>query len=100
MTAALSTALVLGAGALALWAYVRFPRLAPEDWRVAAAHVGVGFVALNLAPPIVEAAVALPGTLAQATSIVAAVLLPLGYVSLGVLWLFLTVRVLEARKWS
>jgi hypothetical protein len=33
------TFLALGAGALALWIQVRFPRLAPSDWRVVFAHL-------------------------------------------------------------
>jgi hypothetical protein len=33
------TFLALGAGALALWIEVRFPRLAPADWRRVFAHL-------------------------------------------------------------
>jgi hypothetical protein len=33
------TFLALGAGALALWVQVRFPRLAPSDWRAVFGHL-------------------------------------------------------------
>ncbi len=92
MTAALITALVLGGGALALWAYVRYPTLTPTDWRVAAAHVALALVALNLAPLMVEPAADLPGTLAASGAVVGAVLIPLAYMSLAVLWLLRTMQ--------
>lgn len=34
-------AIVLGAAAVALWCHVRFPRLAPDDFRRSLVHMGV-----------------------------------------------------------
>jgi hypothetical protein len=42
----------LGAGAIALWIDVRFPRLAPEEMRPALIHVGISIVVAQLLVPI------------------------------------------------
>jgi hypothetical protein len=41
-----------GAGAIALWIDVRFPRLAPEEMRPALIHVGISIVVAQLVVPL------------------------------------------------
>jgi hypothetical protein len=68
-TGALLVCLALGAGAIALWIYVRIGsrRLAPADMRAALIHVGVSLVVGLLAvPPLMNlflAAESIPVTL-------------------------------------
>ena len=48
-------ALTLGAGALALWINVRFPRIAPGELRTAIIHVGVALLVGQAVVPLVHA---------------------------------------------
>jgi hypothetical protein len=42
----------VGAGAIAVWIDVRFPRLAPDEMRRALIHVGISIVVAQLLVPI------------------------------------------------
>jgi hypothetical protein len=50
-----TVAIGLGAGAIALWIDVRFPRLAPEDLPKAMLHVAISFAAGYATGPAVAA---------------------------------------------
>ena len=55
-------AVIVGAGAIALWLYVRLPRAAPKDMRQALLHVGLSIVVAQLAVPILVKTIAVSGS--------------------------------------
>ena len=78
-------ALVLGAGALALWVDVRFPRLAPRGLRGRALVAGIAFVAVAAAP------ISSAGGVATLVTLVGVFLPVLCFALLSALWLLRTV---------
>lgn len=46
------SATVFGLGALAVWAYVRFPKMRPQSLVRAASQVAIPFIALSLLPEL------------------------------------------------
>jgi hypothetical protein len=46
----LEPAMLIGLGAVAVWVYLRYPRLRPRSLVQAAAHVSVSFFSLSLLP--------------------------------------------------
>lgn len=49
-------ALATGAGLLAVWGHMRFPRLAPERMGKTLLHTGIAFVLLKLTPGLGDSA--------------------------------------------
>lgn len=82
-----------GAGALAVWVDVRFPRLAPDSIRAALVHVGASIaLAQLLVLPALHTLVGL-GRLLPALVGVCGVALPaLAYCLLGALWMMKILR--------
>jgi hypothetical protein len=78
----------LGTGAVALWAYLRFPRLRPQGLVLAVGHVGISFATFSAAPFLVHAAataMAAPYLIAFDVGVI--VVPMLGYVLLSWIWL-------------
>lgn len=86
----LEPAMFLGLGLVAVWVYVRYPRLRPGSLRVAALHVAGSFVAFWLLP----SALNLVPTNALQPYLVLALLIPtLTYVLVS--WVWLIARILH-----
>ena len=84
----LEPAMFLGLGTVAVWTYLRFPRLRPGSLARAAAHVAVSFVAFALLPSTLGLLLPLLPTHAQATGLALALLIPaLTYLLLSWVWL-------------
>jgi hypothetical protein len=85
---ALEPAFFIGLGLVAVWLYLRFPRLRPSSMTGAIVHVGVSFLLFNLAPYGLHVCVwILPDPLSLAV-FTGGVLIPtLGYVLLSWVWL-------------
>jgi hypothetical protein len=79
--------LTLGAGLLALWINVRFPKLAPEGIWTAVVHVGAAILAGQVLVPIFSRAIPELNPAAQALLITFAIGLPaLVYALLASIW--------------
>ena len=85
---ALEPAFFLGLGAVAIWLYLRFPRLRPSSLTPAIAHVAASFLLFGLVPYAVGFCLQhLPSPVAL-VAIVCGMLVPsLGYVFVSWLWL-------------
>lgn len=84
----LEPAMFLGLGAVALWTYVRFPRLRPGSLVRAAVHVAVSFCAFALLPLALGLLLPLASSHAQALGIALVGLIPtLAYLLLSWVWL-------------
>ena len=90
----LEPAMLIGLSAVAIWVYLRFPRLRPGSFVVAAVHVAVSFLGFVLLPlALHELLPALPSP-GQAPYVVLALLIPaLTYLLLS--WIWLIARVLH-----
>jgi hypothetical protein len=88
------SATLLGVSAVAIWVYVRYPRMRPQSLVCAALHVAISFIALLLLPGLLS--LLLPFAAAQSSRIflVEALLIPaLTYVLLS--WVWLIARIVE-----
>jgi hypothetical protein len=85
---ALEPAFFIGLGLVAVWLYLRYPRLRPSGMTGAIAHVGVSFLLFNLAPSGLHLCVRMfPAPLSLAV-FTGGVLIPtLGYVLVSWVWL-------------
>jgi hypothetical protein len=83
-----AAALVLGAGVIALWITVRFPKLMPNRWSRIALHLGFAIVLAHLVVPF---GIVLPVSASPAVQLMAgifAVALPvLVYTLVSAIWL-------------
>ena len=89
----LEPAMFTGLSAVAIWAYVRYPRLRPGSMLRAAVHVAVSFCGFALLPYVLSALLPqVPHT--QVPYVVLALLIPaLTYVFLS--WVWLLARILH-----
>jgi len=94
MKVMLQLAMFIGLGAVAVWAYFRFPRLRPGSLLRAAVHVAVSFVGFALVPAALSWLLPVMNSPAYAPYLVLAFLIPtLTYVLLS--WVWLIARVLD-----
>jgi hypothetical protein len=90
----LEPALFLGLGLVAVWAYVRYPRLRPGSLVWAVVHVVVSFVVFTMLPTTLSLVLPLAPSHEAAAYVVLALLIPtLTYVLLS--WVWLLARVLH-----
>jgi hypothetical protein len=90
----LETAMFIGLGLVAVWAYVRYPRLRPGSLMRAVLHVMVSFVAFALMPATLSLVLPLAPSPGLVPYAVLALLIPsLTYLLLG--WVWLIARVLH-----
>lgn len=86
----LEPAMFIGLGAVAVWVYLRYPRLRPPSLVWAALHVAGSFLSFALLPSVLH--VVLP--LAPSPYVVLALLIPtLTYLLLS--WVWLIARILQ-----
>jgi hypothetical protein len=84
----------LGLAALAIWAYVRYPRLRPHSLVWAAFHVAVSFIAFSLLPQTLSLLMPLGPSPSARLLVGLALLIPeLTYVMLS--WVWLIARIVE-----
>ena len=82
-----SACLATGAALLAVWLYVRFPRVGDDGWVVVFAHMGLAFVVLQLVMPPALALAVEQGTVVAAVSAAIGIALPaFTYVFLSSMW--------------
>jgi hypothetical protein len=85
---ALEPAFFIGLGLVAVWLYLRFPRLRPDSLTGAILHVGVSFLLFNLAPYGLHLCVrVLPAPLSLVAFTVGVLIPTLGYVLVSWVWL-------------
>ena len=90
----LEPAMFIGLGLVAVWAYVRCPRLRPCSLVRAAVHVAVSFSAFALLPTTLSLLLPVVSSQALAPYVVLALLVPsLTYVLLS--WVWLIARILQ-----
>ena len=90
----LELAMFLGLGAVALWTYVRFPRLRPGSIVRAALHVAVSFLVFALVPNMLGLLLPLAPSVADRNYLALALLIPiLTYLLLS--WVWLIARILH-----
>ena len=90
----LEPAMFTGLGLVAVWAYVRYPRLRPGSLVRAAAHVAISFIGFALLPAALSVFLPLVGGHALRLSIVLALLIStLTYLLLS--WVWLIARILQ-----
>jgi hypothetical protein len=90
----LEPAMFIGLGLVAVWAYVRYPRLRPCSLVRAAVHVAVSFAAFALLPGTLSLILPVVSSHELAPYVVLALLIPsLTYVLLS--WVWLIARVLD-----
>jgi hypothetical protein len=90
----LEPAMFLGLGAVAVWTYLRFPRLRPSSLLWAVLHVAVSFGVFALLPETLHLLLPLAPSRAEVPYIVLAVLIPtLTYLLLS--WVWLIARILQ-----
>ena len=86
--------MLIGLGAVAVWAHLRFPRLRPGSLLRAIVHVAVSFGAFAALPAAVGLLLPLAQSPAQARYMVLGLLIPtLTYVLLS--WVWLLARILQ-----
>jgi hypothetical protein len=90
----LELAMFFGLGAVAVWTYVRFPRLRPGSLVLAALHVAVSFLVFALLPDLLGLVLPLMPTHAQAEYASLALLIPI-FTYLLLSWLWLIARILS-----
>jgi hypothetical protein len=89
----LEPAMFVGLGLVAVWAYVRYPRLRPRSLVRAAVHVAVSFAGFALLPTTLSLLLPVVSSRELAPYVVLALLIPsLTYVLLS--WVWLIARVL------
>jgi hypothetical protein len=85
---------LLGRGAVAIWAYIRYPGLRPQSLVRAALHVTVSFLALLLLPELLGLLLPLAHTQSSRIFLAEALLIPaLTYLLLS--WVWLIARIVE-----
>jgi hypothetical protein len=90
----LEPAMFIGLDAVAVWAYIRYPRLRPGSLVRAVVHVAVSFTGFALLPGTLGLVLPLLPSHAQQPYVVLALLIPtLTYVLLS--WIWLIARVLH-----
>ena len=90
----LEAAMFIGLGLVAVWAYVRYPRLRPRSLTLAMGHVVVSFAGFALLPTLLSLVLPLVPHLATRLYIVVLLLIPtVTYVLLS--WLWLVGRILQ-----
>ena len=90
----LEPAMFLGLGAVAVWTYLRFPRLRPTSLARAVAHVVLSFAGFALLPVALSVLLPLMPTHEQAVCLALALLIPaLTYLLLS--WVWLIARILH-----
>jgi hypothetical protein len=90
----LEPAMFVGLGLVAVWAYVRYPRMRPCSLVRAAVHVAVSFAVFALLPATLSLLLPVVSSHALAPYVVLALLIPsLTYVLLS--WVWLIARVLH-----
>jgi ABC-type branched-subunit amino acid transport system permease subunit len=90
----LEPAMFIGLGAVAVWAYVNYPRLRPGSLIRAVVHVIVAFVGFALLPALLSVLLPLLPSRAAQPYVVLALLIPvLTYVLLS--WVWLIARILQ-----
>jgi hypothetical protein len=88
------SATFLGVAAVALWAYVRFPKIRPQSLVRAALHVALSFVGLSLLPELLGSLLTLTATQSSRILLAVALLIPaLTYVLLS--WIWLIARIVD-----
>jgi hypothetical protein len=96
---ALEAAFFVGLGLVAVWLYLRYPRLRPNSILAAIAHVGISFLAFSFAPyGLGLCHRMLPGQLSLAVFIVGVLIPSLGYVFLSWVWLMAQIHDLGRPK--
>jgi len=83
----LEPAMFIGLGAVAVWAYVRYPRLRPGSLVRAALHVAVAFVAFAWLPFTLSVLLPFVPTAAGPYLVLALLFPTLAYVLLSWVWL-------------
>src|SRR5437868_2405958 len=97
--AALEPAFFIGLGLVAVWLYLRFPRLRPSSVTGAAGHVAVSFLLFNLAPYGLHLCVRMLPVPISLVAFTVGVLIPtLGYVLLSWVWLIARIHDLGSPK--
>ena len=87
-------AMFIGLGVVALWFYLRYPRIRPGSLVLAAVHVAISFAAFALLPMALGLLLPIVHSPAQTPYVVLALLIPaLTYVLLS--WVWLIARVLD-----
>jgi hypothetical protein len=77
-----------GSGLLAIWVFVRLPRLRPASFRAAIVHVAVSYAVFNLAPYLIPlCGHAGPPAVGVALAVAAVVLPALCYMYVSWIWL-------------
>jgi hypothetical protein len=90
----LEPAMFLGLGAVAVWAYVRYPRLRPRSLLLAAVHVVVSFAGFAVLPVLLSVVLPVLPTRASQPYFVLSLLMPtLTYLLLS--WVWLIARILQ-----
>ncbi len=89
----LQPSMFIGLGAVAVWCYLRYPRLRPRSLVWAAVHVPVSFGAFALLPKLLSLLLPITATRGQAVYVVLVLLIPtLTYLLLS--WVWLLARIL------
>lgn len=85
----------LGLAAVAVWAYVRYPRIRPQSLAWAAVHVAISFVAFSLLPETLSLVLPFaPSPLSRLLAALAVLIPALTYVLLS--WVWLIGRIVES----
>jgi hypothetical protein len=91
----LEPAMLIGLGAVAVWFYLRYPRLRPRSLVLSAVHVAVSFVGFALLPSTLNLLVPLlPSHALQPYAVLALLIAVLTYVLLS--WVWLIARILQS----
>jgi hypothetical protein len=85
---AFTTSAFAGSLILAVWVFIRLPRLRPSTLKVAAVHVIASFAIFHLAPVLIDLCGAVPSPYVAVTLAVSLVVVP-GLCYLYVSWLWL-----------
>jgi hypothetical protein len=87
---------LVGLGAVALWAYFRYPRLRPRTLLLASVHLAVSFVGFALLPMLLGLLLPLVSSEPQRVFVALSLLIPaLTYLLLS--WIWLVARILDLR---
>ena len=90
----LEPAMFVGLGLVAIWTYVRYPRLRPRSLVLAALHVAVSFGAFAVLPMVLSFLLPLlPSQALQPCVVLALLIATLTYVLLS--WVWLIARILH-----
>jgi hypothetical protein len=85
---------LVGLGAVALWAYFRYPRLRPRTLLLASVHLAVSFVGFALLPMLLGVLLPLVSSETQRVFVALGLLIPaLTYLLLA--WIWLVARILD-----